>query len=83
MAAIESPSRTILVLPIGSHVRVAGPDGFDGRIMAVSVRGDYHVTYEVVWWDGRDRKAEWLEPTELSLQLHSPDKIGIGFLGAT
>lgn len=48
--------RTLSVLCVGQPVTIGG--GITALISAVLIRSD-HVSYEVAWWDGRMRKAEW------------------------
>ncbi len=56
------------VLAIGTRVQMHFPaDPIDGIVTAVCIRHYEHVTYEVVWWDGRQRKCEWLEGCELTV----------------
>jgi hypothetical protein len=73
----------LTVLPIGTPVLV-GPedDPFPGRIEAVSVRGTTerpYVTYEVVWWDGRDRTDEWFERWQFAVAGDDAETTAIGF----
>jgi hypothetical protein len=48
----------ICVIRPGSNCRfrVSGSEKVDGIITAVSVREGGAVSYEVVWWNGRDRQ---------------------------
>jgi hypothetical protein len=53
----------------------------DGRIEAVvsqaCVRMGRSVWYQVIWWDGSSRKAEWVEADEVSAAVRSrPLRLG-------
>lgn len=54
----------------GSSVAI-GPDGCTpATVLAVTIRStDRYVCYEVAWWDGATRKAEWLAACE----IHTPE----------
>lgn len=34
----------------------------------VLLDGEHRLTYEVTWWDERDRKAVWVDPFEIRAQ---------------
>lgn len=53
---------TIKVLAVGSEVLLDG--AVSARITAIFIR-DAGITYEVVWWNERERHEEVLEPWEL------------------
>jgi hypothetical protein len=57
----------------------------DGEIVAtvtqVCVLPEGRVRYEVVWWDGRTRKSEWVEPFELRVAAGNGGTVRIGFHG--
>ena len=59
------------VIPIGSLVYLVGsrPRGFHmpAFVTAVCIR-DSGVTYECVWWNGEDRKCEWISRGEIFLE---------------
>jgi hypothetical protein len=36
------------------------------RVTAICIKGTEHrLTYEVTWWDERQRKSEWVGPYEI------------------
>lgn len=54
-------------------------DKMTGIITGICIRSGYNVTYEVAWWDGRQRKCEWLQSHEVeSKKKRYPLKIGFG-----
>ena len=63
---------------IGVSVRIA--DDIPAVITAVCVRSGTSVTYECVWWDGRNRKCEWLTTDEIEADDES-EEMTIGFKG--
>ncbi len=72
---------TLQVTPIGTPVRFGGNDGdrIPGVVNAICVREGDHVTYEVVYWDGRTRKCEWMERRELIVEEKVAKVVRIGF----
>lgn len=54
----------IKVLPIGTEVIIKRPKQ-KGIITAINIRTSKRIVYEVVWWDGSNRKEEWLEEIEI------------------
>jgi hypothetical protein len=53
-------------------------DDVPGLILQVCINRE-NVEYEVVWWEGRVRKKEWLCDIEVKLKDDS-DYIGVGFI---
>lgn len=52
------------VYEIGTAVLIDGD--IPATITALNIRGlEHRVTYEVMWWDERTRKTEWLDPFEI------------------
>ena len=71
------------VLEIGSSVNIGTVDDpIPAVIHAVSLRGKGGAVaqYECVWWDGKTRKAEWVDEREI-VQPSKPlaAKMNIGF----
>ncbi len=66
-----------LVIPydIGATVKIANE--LTGVVTAISIRA-YQNLYEVVWWDGKTRKCEWLQDVELKAVSGEP-QLRIGF----
>lgn len=54
----------VSVLPIGTPVRI----GKDVRaiVTEICIRGGDSVQYQCAWWDGLERKTEWLDQNEVS-----------------
>ena len=54
----------ITVFEIGSKVLLDGE--IPATVTAISIRGiEHRLTYEVMWWDERTRKSEWVDPFEI------------------
>lgn len=72
---------TLTVIPIGTPVNVGTPDDpIVATVSAFSVRGRASsIQYECVWWDGKTRKSEWVDESELWTTNKKPLKIQIGF----
>ena len=51
-------------------------DDLEGTIIAVNI-ARHQVQYQVVWWDGRARKAEWLSDFEVVAK--EQDLVTVGF----
>lgn len=52
------------MIPIGTKVKFA--NNIDGVVVACTIRAMGRI-YNVVWWDGRSRRCEWLEEIELEI----------------
>jgi len=63
------------VLPVGAHVTI--DDGIDARVTGVLIDQD-GVQYKCVWWNGRERRCEWL--MEFEVQAKSVGKMRVGFV---
>ena len=66
----------IEVLAIDELVTLS--EDIDAQIIGINIRANDKVLYDVVWWDGRTRRTEWVEASEIGWG-HSPDKLQIGF----
>lgn len=54
-----------------------GPDGsVEGEIHQVAIDLGDGIMYQVSWWNGRDRKTEWLYRDEFNVVAESSCKIG-------
>lgn len=51
------------VLPPGTNVIVG--EEVRGTVAAVTVRHNFHVTYEIVWWSGPQRVVQQVEAAEV------------------
>jgi len=62
----------IEVLSIGTPVTIDGD--LPATIRRIEIRGVEHnlISYECVWWDGRNRKAAWLERDEFTSEPTIP-----------
>ncbi len=69
------------IIPPGTAVLMGSSDDLlVGRVVEVLMDGVNvcHVQYKVVWWDGRTRRSEWLEESEVAPR--TPDStMGMGF----
>lgn len=74
------------VFPPGSHIQFinAGREELIdenlpvGTISQICIYDDFSVKYNIVWWDGNDRKSEWVSDNEFVLK-NNKEKIKIGF----
>lgn len=67
------------VFEIGSDVLLDGD--IPAKITAINIRGAEHrLTYEVTWWDERNRKSEWVDPFEI--RVNDAKKKSLRFLSA-
>lgn len=64
------------VIQCGQEVFI-GNGEISATVTAVFIRFD-RVSYEVVWWDGRNRKCECLEACEVEGKKASTSVIGFG-----
>jgi hypothetical protein len=64
------------VLAEGTWVTL--PNGCEGRIMGVMLKGG-HVNYLVVWWQDEEREEEWLYDHECVPVGPDPLSVTIGF----
>lgn len=63
-------AKSVTVIAPGQKVRI-GTDGYiEGEVIEVSIAGvERLVMYRVAWWEGRNRRCEWLSSVELSREL--------------
>lgn len=64
-------STVIDVVAPGVPVTIGPPDaGIPGVVLAVMIEGEPPgvVSYRVAWWEGRQRKAEWVAAAEVQAQ---------------
>lgn len=67
------------VFEIGTDVLLDGE--IPAKITSINIRGAEHrLTYEVTWWDERNRKAEWVDPFEI--RVKDAKKKSLRFLSA-
>ena len=52
------------LLPIGCQVMIG--ESIKASINQVCIAASHHVTYQCVWWNGNDRKTDWLEESEIA-----------------
>ena len=62
--------RSILIIRPGDDCWVGTKkDSIPGKVCEVSIKpatgGEFCVMFRVTWWDGRNRKTEWLEDLEV------------------
>lgn len=64
----------MIVLQLGSKVEIGGR--IHGIVTAISIR-PRGIAYECVWWDGNNRRCEFLE--EMEITPLTDEKRSIGF----
>lgn len=72
------------VIKIGSQVVIGArhlTTDLEGIVIAVCLRGNDSITYEVSWWDGRTHHCEWLSECEVAYNPCGEDRMTIGFMG--
>jgi hypothetical protein len=52
-------------------------DEIEALVTQVCIRECDHVSYQCVWWDGNNRKTQWLE--ECEVDAHQVSHAMIGF----
>jgi len=73
----------LVVFALGSRVLVGDDAPLEGTVTGVTIRGwsvSPAVQYEVAWWDGNTRRAEWLHDYEVAAG-RSSHRVRIGFTG--
>ena len=72
---MDEPNNVLLhVTAIAPNSRVTIADDIDATVHAFTVRGTVVTSYEVVWWDGRDRHEEWVSAAEVKAMRSVPDR---------
>lgn len=69
--------KDIRVIAIGEEVTFK--HGLKGTVLAVTVYAGGRVEYSVAWWDGAERKAQWVTELELDIESEAKPHINIGF----
>lgn len=64
------------VIKPGTRVTIA--DNIEAVVDAVQIETSDRVSYAVVWWDGRNRRREWLAAPEVFMSRTRPGTT-IGF----
>lgn len=72
-----SQEQSIEVLPL--QTKAVLTTGVSGTITGINIRGNSRVTYEIVWWDGRNSRTEWFEEFEFDPVIKESGKLRIGF----
>ncbi len=49
-----------------------------GRVVAVMIEANAKVSYRVVWWNGAERRCEWVEAVEVKSLPAGKRRIGFG-----
>lgn len=74
--SVDGDVEVIELYKIGCTILI--DENIEAIITGICIKGNYHITYECTWWDGKTRKCEWLEETEI--KLHDKTKLSkIGF----
>ena len=66
----------IKIYPVGSKVKLEAD--IPAKIIAVLLSPNNDIQYKICWWNGRDRKTEWMYPLEFTPESYS-DVREIGF----
>jgi len=57
----------INAIACGTAVEIGPEDSpIEAVVSAITIR-DRNVSYEVTWWDGRTRKSEWIDRSEVRM----------------
>lgn len=67
-------AKSMTLIEIGAKVEVV-EQGVRGIVTAISIRPQ-GISYEVVWWDGKTRKCEFLEEMEVMQMSRNTKTIG-------
>ena len=67
-------NNTIDVYKIGSQVKLT--DDVFGTIVSICLNGDYNVTYECGWWNGRSYDTKWFHSNEIVVTDEGKTRIG-------
>ncbi len=67
------------ILKPGSMVKIGPNADLAAMILQVRIQEQDHVDYQVVWWNGKERKTEWITGLELTSRGWE-DKQAIGFI---
>lgn len=72
---------TLKVIPPGTTVAIgnAPDEPIEGTVISVEINADFHVRYQVVWWEMRNRHEVTLEAFELSV-ADEAERLPIGFV---
>lgn len=68
-------NKTVEVFAIGCEVKVGDTTGL---ISAVIIRDNSYLKYEIVYWDGPNRKVDWFEQFEVK-KMDTTTTTVIGF----
>ncbi len=55
-------NKAIEVFAIGCEVKVGD---FKGTISGITIRDNVYLKYEIVYWDGPNRRVDWFEQFEV------------------
>lgn len=73
---IESETQTLLVFRPGDRVEL---EGMEVTVLQVCIAANLHVTYEVIWWSGNERKTSWVSTFEVLQTKRKSENLAIGF----
>lgn len=68
---------TMILFALGTQVQIGSDRDIDGEIIGINITND-GAQYQVAWWNGRTRQAEWLYPQEI-MPVDSAGRMKIGF----
>jgi len=70
-------SDELRVLAPGCKVKIAGE--IAALVVGVWIKEGPNVSYSVVWWDGRQRREEWVTDSEVE-PIGQAVRVGVGFV---
>lgn len=68
----------IQVIRPGTKVHLVQGEIENATVTSIQITPGDRVLYKVVWWDGPDRKEQWLESFEVSIER--PEYVQVGFM---
>jgi hypothetical protein len=70
----------IQAIPVGTRVKFGcESDRIVGHVDGISIRSESHVTYEIVWWNGRARQSAWMAEREFVVDADGARAVPVGF----
>lgn len=71
----------VQVFAPGARVGIGPGAAITAEVLEISICGPERcVRYKLAWWEGRTRRAEWLESSEVA-EVPRSARVGIGFRG--
>ncbi len=67
------------VLKPGTEIKIGPTQEITAMVLQVRIQEEDYVDYQVVWWNGKERKTEWLTGLEVRGGSWSAEQT-IGFI---